>query len=207
MSQEADQLPSEEAQLIQYDVFALAEIQVEQYAVLAERVNEKLAQFRCERSSHLERFARESVHRFENHGHSRTYVIITPSDDDIDVAAFFTVGMTALDLSQASGGNRRRLMGDISLEHTGAYSLAELARSDDYTSAQLPGSMILDEAKGVVKRARQYVGGRFLVVDARVEVFEALYKPAGFRQVSVATPPRGMEDTDFVTACAVIKDW
>jgi len=133
--------------------------------------------------------------------------MITPVDNDIDIAAFFTVGMTALDLSQASKSARKTLMGDISLDQTGAFSIAELARSDSYTSAQLPGSLILDEAKEVIKRARGYVGGRFVVVDARNEVYEALYAPAGFKQVSVATSPRGMEGTDFVTACCVINDW
>lgn len=192
---------------IQYDVFALADVQQEKYAVLAERVNDRLSAFRCERSPHLQKFARSSVRKYEAHGHSRTYVLITPVADGIDVAGFFTVGMTALNLSQAEGSVRKKLMGDISLEQTGAYSIAELARSDDYSAAQLPGVTILDEAKEVIKRARNYVAGRFLVVDAREEVFERLYRPAGFRKVDVAKPPRDMEDVSFVTACAVIKDW
>lgn len=134
-------------------------------------------------------------------------MLITPVENDIDVAGFFTVGMTALNLGQASASARKKLMGDFSLDQTGAYSIAELARSDEYSAQQLPGSTILDEAKEVIKRARSYVAGRFVVVDARMEVFERLYKPAGFRTIEVAKPPMDMPEVEFVTACAVVKDW
>lgn len=192
---------------ISYDVFPLADIQQEKYSALADRVNSQLKDFRCERSPHLEKFARSRVHRYEAHGHSRTYVLITPVGDTVDIAGFFTVGMTALNLKQASASTRKKLMGDITLEQTGAYSIAELARSDQFTSSQLPGATILDEAKEVIKRARAYVAGRFVVVDARVEVFTNLYEPAGFRRVDVAKSPRDMQDVEFITACAMIRDW
>ena len=192
---------------IEYDVFALADIRQDKYKILAEHVEAGLAEFRCARSPHLENFARTQVAKFESHGHSRTYVLITEADGGIDVAGFFTVGMTALNLSKASNSARRKLMGSVSSEHTGAYSIAELARSDDYSSAQLPGSVILDEAKAVIKKARNFVAGRFLVVDARPEVFHHVYEPAGFRKIDVAKPPRDMPDVEFITACALIKDW
>lgn len=196
------------AERIEYDVVSLASLYDERYATLQARVLERLSEFECSRSEHLERFARGGVANYEAHGHSRTYVAITPCDpSDIDVAGFFTIGMTSLDLGQASKTARTRLMGNIPLEVTGAYSIAELARSDRYTSEQLPGSVLLDEAKANVAQARSLIAGRFLVVDAQEVVYERLYKPAGFRRVSVAKPPLGMEDRDFVVACAVIKDW
>lgn len=195
------------AKPIEYDVFALADIQQEKYQLLAGIVQERMSQFRCERSPHLQKFARSDVGKYEAHGHSRTYVMITAAEESIDVAGFFTVGMTALNLSKASNTTRKKLTGDVSLDQTGAYSIAELARSDDYTSAQLPGLTILDEAKEVIRRARSYVAGRFVVVDARQEVFASLYQPAGFKVIHTADSPRGMQDVEFVTACAVIKDW
>lgn len=192
---------------IKYDVFALADVRNEKYQGLAETIDERLASFECARSSHLQEFARSKVTKWEGHGHSRTYVVITPREDTIDVAAFFTVGMTALNLERAVPALRSKLMGSISLKQTGAYSIAELARSDAYTNAQLPGSVILDEAKNVIRRARSYVAGRFVVVDARPEVFEHLYKPAGFKMIHLAESPMGMSGIEFVTACAVVKDW
>lgn len=191
-----------------YDVFSLASVQAEEYGPLRDRVYELLSEFECARSPHLEQFAREKVRRFEHHGNSRTYVLIVPSGDlDIEVAAFFTVGMSSLNLTAASKGSRRKLSGDISIDSTGAFAIAELARSDRFTSEELPGSIILDEAKNVIRKAREHVGGRFAVVDAQPVIFEKLYEPAGFRRIHPAQAPRGMEDKDFITACCVIRDW
>lgn len=195
------------AEPISYDVFALTDIGVPEYKLLSEIVQQRLSTFKCEKSAHLQDFARGGYRRWERHGSSRTYVLITAVGDSIDVAAFFTVGMTTLNFKNASSNVRKKLMGDISQNDTGAYSIAELARSDDYTNAQLPGSVILDEAKEVIARARRYVAGRFVVVDARPEVFDALYAPAGFKKLHTADPPLGMEDVEFITAGAVVKDW
>lgn len=192
---------------IEYDVFALADFAGDSYTALRERIDECLATFECERSEHLQSFARGGVKNYEKHGHSRTYVLVTSTGADIDVAGFFTIGMTSLDLSKASKTSRAKLMGNVSMEVTGAYCIAELARSDRYTSTQLPGRVLLDEAKQVVSRARSLVAGRFIVVDAQEVVFESLYKNAGFKRVDLAKPPLGMEDRKFVTACCVIKDW
>lgn len=194
---------------VHYDVFPLAEVQSDpDWHVLAEAVNESLAAFRCEKSAHLEEFARSKVALWERHGHSRTYVMIVANDRaGIDVAAFFTIGMTMLDLSNSTLAMKKKLGGEITMAQTGAFSIAELARSDAYSPTQLPGSVILDEAKNVIREARRLIGGRFVVVDSQRNVFEALYKPAGFRIVDVAKPPIGMEGSDFVTSCAVAKDW
>lgn len=191
-----------------YDVFSLASVEAGAYQPLRDRVYECLERFECARSPHLEQFARQKVRKFEHHGNSRTYVVIVPEGEgNIDVAAFFTVGMSSLNLAAASKSLRQKLSGDISIESTGAFAIAELARSDRYSSNDLPGSVILDEAKNVIRKAREHVGGRFAVVDAQPEIFEKLYEPAGFREIHPAQAPRGMEDKDFVTACCVIRDW
>lgn len=93
------------------------------------------------------------------------------------------------------------------MQHTGAYTIAELARSDRFSAKQLPGSVILDEAKDIIRKSRNLIAGRFLVVDAQEKVFESLYGPAGFTRLAVAEPPKGMPEANFVTGCAVIKDW
>ncbi|MFB2554618.1 hypothetical protein [Herbiconiux liangxiaofengii] len=192
--------------MIPYDVVALEELRDPRWQSLRERVEECLIAFCCERSSHLQDFARTKVMSYERDGHSRTYVVITPTNDSIDVAGFFTIGMTQLDLSKAAKQVKKKLTGIFSHTKTGAYSIAELARDDRYTSEDLPGSIILDEAFAVIKQARKFIGGRFLVVDARDVVMERLYKPAGFQVVGVATPPRGMEDVEFATACCQVRD-
>lgn len=177
------------------------------YQTLYGRVKERLQEFKCSRSAHLEKYARNAVDRWERNGHSRTYVFLTAKGDDIDVAAFFAVGMNVISFSAISKSKKKLLMGDFFVEQTGAFCITELARSDDYSPSQLPGSKILDEAKVVVKRAREYVGGRFLIVDSRREVFNGLYSKHDFKEMGLATPPAGMESEDFVTSCCIIKDW
>ena len=191
---------------IAVDVMALADLRDPQYSILRDRIVERLQAFDCSKSAHLQNFARGEVYRWEAHGHSRTYVMITPDgDDDIDVAAFFTVGMARLDLTKASKSQQKKLCGNISMDQTGAFSIAELARSDRYTNVQLPGAMILESALAVIESARALVGGRFVVVDAQPVVFDALYSKAGFSQIATAASPRGMEDAAFITACRVLR--
>lgn len=193
--------------LLSYDVFALSDLADDRYSELQEAVTGRLSVFECKRSTHLEEFARGKVHNWESHGHSRTYILIVPDDEfGIEVAGFFTIGMATLDLTKASASKRKSLSGNIPVEQTGAFCIAELARHDRFTGAQLPGTVLLDEAKEIVRRARALVGGRFLVVDAQEKVFGSIYEPAGFKRIKVASPPVGMEG-DFVTACCVIKDW
>lgn len=192
-----------------YDVFALSDLDDGRYADLRDAVAARLSSFECHRSPHLQDFARGKVQSWESHGHSRTYVLVCPDGDEgIDVPAFFTIGMTSLDLTRAGNNLRKRLNGSHSMSHTGAYTIAELARSDRYSSEQLPGAVILDEAKEIIRQSRLLVAGRFLVVDAQEKVLQALYEPAGFKRLGLAErPPQDMDDTEFITAVAIIKDW
>ena len=201
-------MTAEEPDSLSYSVFALSDLSEDVYTPVREAIAERLATFTCIRSPHLQAFAREKVQAWEDHGHSRTYVLVCPDGDDgIDVPAFFTIGMTSLDLTGVSKQLRKKLNGSISMDFTGAYTIAELARSDAYTNAELPGAVILDEAKSIIRQSRQLIAGRFLVVDAQRPVFEALYEPAGFREIGVAKSPVDMPDAEFLTACAIIKDW
>lgn len=59
----------------------------------------------------------------------------------------------------------------------------------------------------MIEKAQVYIGGRFLVVDAREAIMEKLYEQAGFKVVGVAKPPKGMEDVEFQTACCQVRDW
>ena len=193
---------------LEYDVFSLHSVAAPEYAVIRQLVLDSLSRFECAKSPHLENFARNSVLKYEQNGNSRTYVLVTFSDSgDLDVAAFFTVGMASLDFSKLSNSAKKKLMGDVSKEVSGAYAIAELARSDSYSSSVLPGSMILDEAKKVIFDAHKHVGGRLVVVDTQQVIFDTLYKSAGFRRLHVTKPPKGMEDKDFITAGCLVRDW
>ncbi|WP_159623428.1 hypothetical protein [Ruania rhizosphaerae] len=192
------------AEPIPYDVASLEDLKA--YPDLLAHVERRLSTFPCSRSEHLERFAQGGYRGYEKHGHSRTYVLLTPSTaHEIDVPAIFSVGQTSVDFSQASSSLRKRLMGNYSQDRTGAYLIAELARSDDYGSADLPGRLLLEEAMAAIGAARQHVGGRYVLVDSQTGVFEHLYEPYGFRRLGLCDPPRGMEGKEFMTSVMVLK--
>lgn len=173
---------------------------------LRRHVEDKLASFQCSRSTHLQKYANTGYKRYERYDHTRTYVLLTTSTDDVEVPAFFSVGKAVLNVSSANNSLKKKLMGDISFEQSGAYSIAELARDDRVSSEDLPGEMILSEALAVIKSARKHIGGRFIIVDSQEKVFESLYQPYGFRKLGLSASPRGMEDKSFVTSVFMAKD-
>jgi len=193
-----------EQQPLGYDVAAIADLKT--YPDLLAHIESRLAAFECARSPHLQEFARGGYRNYERHGHSRTYVFMVPSaEHEVDVPAIFSVGQASLDFSKATASHRKRLMGNYSQEHTGGYLIAELARADGYSSRQLPGRVILEEAMAAIHQARRHVGGRFVLVDSQELVAERLYAPYGFRRLALCDPPRGMEQASFVTSVLVIK--
>ena len=176
---------------------------------MREAVAGELKKFRCNRSAQIEAFAHDSVDRFERDDNLRTYVFVAPAVEGaaMRILGLFAVGMTVLDyFAVVTKSKKKRLMGEVSVEVAGAYSIAELARSDEVSPEELPGKAILDEAVTAIAQAHASVGGRWIAVDCREEVFRALYEPAGFRIFNAkASSPSGMRDVDFLTACCVTK--
>lgn len=190
---------------IEYDVVSLVELRA--YPDLFEHVVDRLRSFRCARSKHLQDYANGGFWKYEQHQHSRTYVFLTPDgDESVAVPAFFSVGKASLDFSAVTRSTRQRLAGGISVETTGAYLIAELARCDSFTTEQLPGNVILREALDVIHQARRHIAGRYVLVDSQEVAFRRLYEPAGFRHLKLATPPKGMDDKQFVTSVLRVRD-
>jgi hypothetical protein len=192
---------------LSYDVFPLSALASDDNSILRDRVKESLATFECSRSPTLEGLARKDVWRRENHGNSKTYLLVTVRDNTVDVAAFFTLGMGAVDLSDVSPSKKKKLLGNFSAQFVAGFLIAGLARSDRYQSDELPGPVILDEAKRVIAHARKRIGGRYAIVDAQPTVFDKVYAPVGFRQVAVANPPRDQPEQSFNTYMMKITDW
>lgn len=182
--------------------------ELEERPDLKQHVEAKLTEFQCARSPHLQKFAQGEYQRYEQYDHTRTYVFLAPSSGGVEVPAFFSVGKAVLDLSGANSASKtlkKRLMGDFSFTQNGAYAIAELARDDRVSSETLPGKVILSEALDVVKAARRFIGGRFIIVDSQEKVFESLYQPYGFRKLGLSEPPRGMEGKNFVTSVLLTR--
>ena len=146
--------------------------------------------------------------RHETHGNAKTYLLLTNySHQPPDVAGFFTVGLQSLSFDKLNNSTKKKLSGNFSYDQAGAYLIAQLARSDRYTTEQLCGATILKEAFRIIASAKTFIGGRFLVVDFQEVIFQKLYEPHGFKRLYTANPPRSMPDSEFVTAGCLIKDF
>lgn len=201
--------------MLEYEVFSLAELRENgDDDVLMLAVKEQLKSFRCSRSSWIQHFISRTVFEYEDAGWARTYVFLSPSDDGgILVPAFFSIGLTSFsrepnqDLSKTKAN---KLLGSRPNSRDGivaCFCLAELAREDSVSREDLPGSVILDEAKSVISSVQRQCGGRLVALDARPSIFEVLYEPAGFKKIGTRPSPNDTEEEDFVVAACKIGNW
>lgn len=201
--------------MLNYAVIPLSAIRDGQSPRLADAVTESLKSFKCSRSKHIQEFITGNVLDLEDGGWVRTFVFLAPTGEDgICVPAFFAVGLTAVQMADEDGkvrGNaKKRLLGgtpQLRSGIVGSYCITDLARSDEYTSQDLPGSLILDEAKKVIRDVQSQCGGRIITVDARPKVFHSLYEPQGFKRLDTRVSPNDDEDDEFIVACCSIKNW
>lgn len=201
--------------MLNYAVIPLSMIRDGRSPSLDEAVAESFKNFRCSRSEHIQEFITENVFGLEDGGWVRTFVFLAPTEEDgICVPAFFAIGLTAVQVADEDGkvrGNaKKKLLGgtpQLRSGVVGSYCITDLARSDEYSSEDLPGSIILDEAKKVIRDVQSQCGGRIITVDARPEVFRSLYEPQGFKQLATRVSPNDDEDGEFVVACCSIKNW
>jgi hypothetical protein len=192
---------------MEYDTISLQALESPEYASIRTDVMASLEKFECKRSPHLENFARSKVWDYESSGMSRTYVLTTVLPENVlEVAALFTIGLTTFDFTKLEKSVKKKLLGKISLEIGGAYSIAELARSDKYTNQDLEGMTILNEASKVILNAQTIVGGRYVIVDAQAKIHDTLYSKAGFRVLHPAIAPLTMADKEFFTGACIVRD-
>lgn len=156
--------------------------------------------FCCEKSKYHVDFLQEKAKDHTLHNKSRTYVMVdrnalfnymdTGDGADCIIAAFFTIGISSILLSdeRISAKRRKKLK-----THTFArddtircFVIGELCRSDAFSSTELPGLVILDECLGVIARAQDIVGGRIVLVDSRRKVLDSLYVKRGFQELRPA---------------------
>ena len=117
-------------------------------------------------------------------GTSRNYLVFTP---DGNLAAFFTLALTAIDCSMLSNRRKKRAFGDLPAlskrTHVEGYLLAQIARDDRYTHDDIDGKELIQEAECIIKEAAGLAGGRIISLDCKEKLvtyygnfgFEPLY--------------------------------
>ncbi|MDF7665130.1 hypothetical protein [Bifidobacterium sp. ESL0745] len=169
-----------------------------------------LMRFECSRSQSVQSFVANKVEAIEESNEGRTYLLVCKEPDgSVEVAGFFELCLTSIDFGKMSGKKQKQFKGPYTHlrdNHAGGYCIGELGRSDKYSKSELPGKVILKEARSLIGCSQNVVGGRYALIDARREVFENLYRSAGFKEVATTNVPTE-GDMDIVVGVAKISTW
>ena len=71
----------------------------------------QLREFRCARDKDVETFVNTQAIRYERSGMSRTYLYMVVNCDKTDIAAYFTLAVTAADYTGISRNTRKKVLG------------------------------------------------------------------------------------------------
>lgn len=171
--------------MLDYLVFSLSELIVmlkhsESGMKNLEKVLEK---FSC-REKDVENFLRYKAIKFEEIERGKTFLIINnglfEKEGDIDVVAFFTTGMTTLDLSNLSKNKRKVLLGGHpNHDNIPAFLIGQLGRNKKYSHNELSGKILLKECFSQLKEAQKVIGIKNVVIECKSELIP-FYEAHGF---------------------------
>lgn len=182
----------------------------------AERIMKQLSLFSCQRSQHITDFSREKMTAYEQASESRSYLFLKAKDDEL--LGFFTLGLTSMEWGNIENSDgwrkgftkkQRRALSHGLFKRSGfvgMFTIGELARKDGIGKEELPGALILSAALHYIEEARKFSGGRFVLVDSRRKLFEALYQQAGFVEVDTRPSPNEGEIEEFVISILPLDD-
>lgn len=146
--------------------------------------------FRCKREKDLEIFLRTKAVMYDNTNLGKTSLIIDKEAferGEFKIMAFFTIGQTSIDISELSKTRKKKLLGSVpgrdKLKSYQAFLIGQLGRSDDYSSQDISGEIILNECYAEIQRVQRLIGGRLLLLECREHMFDLFYKKRGFEKL------------------------
>lgn len=171
--------------------------------------------FKCDKSGYHVNFIKEKSKHDEDHDTSRTYLIVN-KDAAVDavrgnqnadatclVVAYFTVGLSSIIVDERRLTKKKaKKVGSYHYSRDGSigcYAIGEICRSDAYSSADMPGEVILGLCVDMLSEAQNIVGGRLVLVDSKECVFKALYEPFGFKELYVENAEK-IEGVPLITS-------
>ncbi len=141
-----------------------------------------LSSFSVKRNPDVENFIRNNAVAYDKSDNARTYLVVK----DTDILGYFSLALSVADihtgLSKAMM-KKMRGFGRSSASSVPCYLLGQLARDDKVSREDLTMSDFIDYAMDYIAEAKQYVGGRFLLVDC-VDNLVALYEKHGFIKIN-----------------------
>lgn len=126
-----------------------------------ERVSKVLRAFSCSKNKELETFIREKAIQLEKQHHTRTYLIFREQT----IQAFFSLAINILETNTLS----KTLIKKLSSNHNAhtqyipCFIIGQLGKTD---RAVIKGDEIMDIALSVLLEIHNYLGTRFVLLDA-----------------------------------------
>jgi len=149
-------------------------------------VREVLSLFFCSKNSDVETFLRDKAITFEKASRARTYLILDEealTDGKIDIIAYFTVSMKALNLREGISKNVRKHLDGLGNKQGSTfvvYLIGQLGKNDNYRS-EIDGKELIAMAIATIKEAYDVVGGRYILVECEpVPGLKKLYEDNDF---------------------------
>ena len=130
-----------------------------------EDVKNLLKTFHNSLNQDVEDFLHNKAIDFEKRGISRTFLFVaTDNNDKPKVLAFFSLALEVLHLQGISKSKRKKLAkGFDNKDYIPVFLIAQLGKSYDVRKGD--GKIILETSIMFVKRASNYVGGKYVFLD------------------------------------------
>jgi hypothetical protein len=158
--------------------------------------NKMLKEFRCERDQDVEAFIHNKAIFFENNGLSRTYLYLDGDNlSNLKVAAYFTTAITVTNFMAIPKSRREKILGSTpgrnNQDYFAGLLVAQLARSDDYSKAEIDGAELLGTCESIIEQGRNYLGGKIIYLDAK-EPLVGFYRENGYELLNNEPEDNGL---------------
>ena len=148
-----------------------------------DRALKALSSFSVKRNPDVESFIRNNAVAYEKSANARTYLVMT---ENIDILGYFSLALSVVDIPSGISKAMMRKMrgfGRYSADSVPCYLVGQLARDDNASHNDLMMRDFIDFAIEYAMAAKQYVGGRFLLVDCVDELVD-LYERHDFSKIN-----------------------
>ena len=142
-----------------------------------------LSSFSVKRNPDVENFIRNNAIAYEKSDNARTYLVL---NDNIDILGYFSLALSVVDIPPGISKammKKMRGFGRFSADSVSCYLLGQLARDDNAAPNDLMLRDFIYFAIEYVVAAKQYVGGRFLLIDCVDDLVE-LYEKHDFIRIN-----------------------
>ncbi|MDR0501107.1 MAG: hypothetical protein LBG97_07730, partial [Coriobacteriales bacterium] len=128
-----------------------------------ELLEQRLGEFSCERDKDIEAFIHNKAIDYELSGISRTYLhhINNKQKNRIEIAAYFSVALTSINLADASSNRRSKILGKTPgsgfKDDYGGILIAQLGRNDAFAKSIIDGERIICDCEAVIESGRKWL--------------------------------------------------